>query len=782
MTFFYELNQKLNSIGTESTQLTESKKTAKSPVRQVLETTLEQDLKKLWEDGTGGANFSGSGSLEEKWAGGATLNPKKKGMFKGKTKADLEKELADLHKSGPHKKGTPEYTKQQELNFAIRAKSDWKKGVNETDVTIKSPPPGYEQYEKEMAELQRQPDRSTPQLLALINKYPGCWNYDASKTQNALAQSEPEDRYRHVNENVGIDGDMMEDEDEFELPSLEKLGKSKTNPSKLQAMLDRQAEKKAQRGFDDFDFVDDPRHSAKTVRSVTFNRPDTELDDLDEAIPMTLEGSMKHTMMTDAERMSLRRFCDLYGDEAWVKEFWYNADGRDMGDEHDELEQMMEYLKRKAQREDAHMVAVNDTSPAHAGIEFEEDGPHGKPQWLIDAQKRAEHRRGRDVEECDMYESAKPVYIRKSKLAENDDMTKNQIHTIRRAARALESIVRADEEVPEWVKSKITIANDYLKTVRDYLESAMERSVERVTGREGVTSKLGEKITKKTSAGEIISDFEKSKNPKFAGKSKAERKKQALGAFYGMHPEKSKNEDAKKDDKAERAGKRVAKDIEYDERVKDEIHGKKRDSEDSKAERAGKRVAKDIEYDEKKTKAKKVKETTTAGSVAPTAAKSTKGSSTVGKGIYDSIDRQVESMISESIDVDMSKRFDDKGEETSSINIGADGAEADMLKDLLKNAGIGVHSDQHDMARDYEGEEDTFELELDEADVDVSENNPDYPTNNEFSDDSLQYSGGLNGRKSTRQTTVPVIASQDTRQMSEERSMFDLYKAITERT
>lgn len=57
---------------------------------------------------------------------------------------------------------------------------------------------------------------------------------------------------------------------------------------------------------------------------------------------------------------------------------------------------------------------------------------------------------------------------------------------------------------------------------------------------------------------------------------------------------------AKKDDKAEKAGKKVAKDIEYDEKVKDGIHGKKRGAEDNKAERAGKKVAKDIEYDMKK--------------------------------------------------------------------------------------------------------------------------------------------------------------------------------------
>jgi hypothetical protein len=49
---------------------------------------------------------------------------------------------------------------------------------------------------------------------------------------------------------------------------------------------------------------------------------------------------------------------------------------------------------------------------------------------------------------------------------------------------------------------------------------------------------------------------------------------------------------AKADDKAEQAGKKVAKDIEYDEGHK----GK----DDNKAEKAGKKVTKDIEYDEKK--------------------------------------------------------------------------------------------------------------------------------------------------------------------------------------
>jgi hypothetical protein len=56
---------------------------------------------------------------------------------------------------------------------------------------------------------------------------------------------------------------------------------------------------------------------------------------------------------------------------------------------------------------------------------------------------------------------------------------------------------------------------------------------------------VNEKLTKDMSAGEIISDFIHSDDPKFDGKSKDERKRMALGAYYSMHPEKSKNESIK---------------------------------------------------------------------------------------------------------------------------------------------------------------------------------------------------------------------------------------------
>ena len=100
---------------------------------QPTQPTQQQQAQPAAAGATGQAP-AGQTQMKEKFAGNVKLNPAKKGMFNGKTKAELEKQLSALHKSGPHKKGSPEYTKQQELNFAIRAKSGWKKSVDEADI------------------------------------------------------------------------------------------------------------------------------------------------------------------------------------------------------------------------------------------------------------------------------------------------------------------------------------------------------------------------------------------------------------------------------------------------------------------------------------------------------------------------------------------------------------------------------------------------------------------------------------------------------------------------
>ena len=61
----------------------------------------------------------------EAWGEPTKVSPSEKGKYKGKNKEELLKQYNALKRSGPHHKGSPEYSKMRELAFAIRAKSNW---------------------------------------------------------------------------------------------------------------------------------------------------------------------------------------------------------------------------------------------------------------------------------------------------------------------------------------------------------------------------------------------------------------------------------------------------------------------------------------------------------------------------------------------------------------------------------------------------------------------------------------------------------------------------------
>ena len=51
------------------------------------------------------------------------------------------------------------------------------------------------------------------------------------------------------------------------------------------------------------------------------------------------------------------------------------------------------------------------------------------------------------------------------------EMTKGQLRTLLDAAQELHDMVTDDENLPEWVQSKITKAADYVDSARDYIKS-----------------------------------------------------------------------------------------------------------------------------------------------------------------------------------------------------------------------------------------------------------------------------------------------------------------------
>jgi hypothetical protein len=324
-----------------------------------------------------------------------------------------------------------------------------------------------------------------------------------------------------------------------------------------------------------------------------------------------------------------------------------------------------------------------------------------------------------------------------SEYDQEGEMAKDTIKTVVRHALALEKILGDNDNLPEWVQAKMAKIEGMMTAVDDYMQNQQDGQM-----------KMDEESTNK------------------------------------------------RDNRAERAGRRVAKDIEYDEKKKDGIHGQRRGSEDDKAERAGRRVAKDIEYDEKKhnkkDKKKEVEETTSSGSVATGgSAPKAGGSVSYGKGIYDSFNREVESMISESMSINMSMNNDSHGGPAQTLTVTATDEDAMQLAMLLKSAGIGSQDHDDDMhsmtdndsemdvihGMDHDYSEETCsscgcsDCECDEmneayGDTDATDNKPDYPTDQEYTDmdqSTDPVSNDLNKNKSTGQTTIPVISGQHDR-------------------
>lgn len=71
--------------------------------------------------------FHGKKPVGEKWDNGYETPKSKKGMFDGKSQEELKSELDSLKKSGPHAEGSSEFTKERELEFALRAKHSFGK-------------------------------------------------------------------------------------------------------------------------------------------------------------------------------------------------------------------------------------------------------------------------------------------------------------------------------------------------------------------------------------------------------------------------------------------------------------------------------------------------------------------------------------------------------------------------------------------------------------------------------------------------------------------------------
>jgi hypothetical protein len=267
------------------------------------------------------------------------------------------------------------------------------------------------------------------------------------------------------------------------------------------------------------------------------------------------------------------------------------------------------------------------------------------------------------------------------------DMAKDDIKTIVRHAQALSKVLGDNDNLPEWVQSKLAKIEGMMISIDEYMQNQESD--------DGEEEPIAEKAV-----------------------SKQQQK------FMGMAHAMQKGEKIKG---ASKELKKVAKTM------------KPKDTEDfAKTKHKGL---------PDKVKSKKKEEdveesTTSAGSVATSTSAPKSGGMSFGKGIYDSMNRELENMIAESMSINMS----DSTEGGKSLTVTATDEDAMKLAMMLKSAGVGGHD--HDM---HSG--------MAEA---VDENSPDWPTNTEQADSNFGYSGGLNKPKTDvagdGQTTIPNTA------------------------
>jgi hypothetical protein len=268
------------------------------------------------------------------------------------------------------------------------------------------------------------------------------------------------------------------------------------------------------------------------------------------------------------------------------------------------------------------------------------------------------------------------------------DMAKDDIKTIVRHAQALSKVLGDNDNLPEWVQSKLAKIEGMMISIDEYMQNQ--------EGDNGEEEPIAEKAVSK-------------QQQKFMGMAHAMQKGEKI---KGASKELKKVAQTMKPKDTEDFAKTKHKGL------PDKVKSKKKEEEDVE------------------------ESTTSAGSVATSTASSGSKGGVFGKGIYDSMNRELENMIAESMSINMS----DSTEGGKSLTVTATDEDAVKLAMMLKSAGVGGHD--HDM---HSG--------MAEA---VDENSPDWPTNTEQADSNFGYSGGLNKPKTDvagdGQTTIPNTA------------------------
>jgi len=107
--------------------------------------------------------------------------------------------------------------------------------------------------------------------------------------------------------------------------------------------------------------------------------------------------------------------------------------------------------------------------------EEKQKGVDGKACWKGYKRMGTKQKGGKTVDNCVKMEDHGPenpdAPVNYGEYDREGDMAKDQLRTIDSAAEELYAILGANENLPEWVQKKITLAVDYIDTARDYMKS-----------------------------------------------------------------------------------------------------------------------------------------------------------------------------------------------------------------------------------------------------------------------------------------------------------------------
>ena len=334
---------------------------------------------------------------------------------------------------------------------------------------------------------------------------------------------------------------------------------------------------------------------------------------------------------------------------------------------------------------------------------------------------------------------------------EEGEMAKSQSMTIADAAHELQHMLTDTENLPEWVQKKITLAQEYIDSARDYLkanrpEAEMDESAlqaylgKKKYGASGMKAlqQAGREGASKEKMAKIRAQHDKLDEVDLEEKAVSRAQQRFMGMAHAMQK-------GEKIPGASKELKKVARGM------------KKGDVEDF-----AKTKHKGLPEKVKAKKEESVEETTTAGSVAtaPVAAPKGKKGMIFGKGVYEgkleeSYKSRLEQMLTEGMSVNMSMNQDG----TKSLSVNATDEDADKLAQIIQLAGMEQTSG-YEEACPACGQSPCACEELEEADL-ANAPEPEYSDTDTMVN---TLSGGLNARKTTGQTTMPVINRDPARQ------------------